>query len=202
MGSKAHDPAVLQAEDPICTHNRGNPLADEQYCHARALFPQHGEHRGLRGGVQGAGTVVEDEDSRIFQKGAGKGKPLLLPAGKVDAALAEVRLITVGKALHKGIRTGDLGRPPYFFVCGIRLPPAEVFGDGSGKQQRFLRNHGDFSPQLCLGQQRNIHAVYKQRSRGSVIKTGNQIYQCGFPGACRPDDPYGFSGHGRKGHML
>ena len=36
MGAKAHDPSVLQAEDPIRAHHRGNPLADEQDRHTRA----------------------------------------------------------------------------------------------------------------------------------------------------------------------
>ena len=40
-------------------------------------------------GVEGAGGFVEDEDARVLEQAPGDGKPLPLPAGEVDAALAE-----------------------------------------------------------------------------------------------------------------
>lgn len=131
-------------------------------------------------------ALVQSSRMRIrgfFKRARARESRCFCPPERLTPPWAEVRLRTVGKALHKGIRTGDLGRRLISSSVASGFPQAEVFGDGSGKQQRFLRNHGDFSPQLFLGQQRNIHAVYKQRSRDSVIKTGNQIYQCGFPGS-------------------
>ena len=142
---------------------------------------------------QGAGTVVKNEGYADFSAGRGQGKAAALPAGKIDAALAEVRFIAVGKALHEGICTGDLGRPFWSSSWWHPASPAEVFRKwcrktaAAGELRRF-RPAAAF-PDSCVTSTPSTKAASprKRHKKGTY-----QIYQRGFPGACRPD-PYGFS---------
>ena len=45
--------------------------------------------------VHAAGRVVEDQDARVHQQGAGDGDALLLPAGERGAALADRRVVAL-----------------------------------------------------------------------------------------------------------
>ena len=52
---------------------------------------------GLGLGVEGGGGLVEEEDFRVPEEGAGDGDALLLAAGDADAALADASVVAVGE---------------------------------------------------------------------------------------------------------
>ena len=54
--------------------------------------------RRLGPAVEGAGRLVEDQDRRVLEQGAGDGDPLLLAARQLQPALADLALIAVGQA--------------------------------------------------------------------------------------------------------
>ena len=56
--------------------------------------------------VERRGRLVEDEDRRRLEHGAGDGDALLLAARELQAALADLGLVAVGQALDE---VGDLG---------------------------------------------------------------------------------------------
>ena len=60
----------------------------------RVVRPSHqrverGLHRALALGVEGGGGLVEEQDRRVLQDGAGDGDALALAAGERHAALAD-----------------------------------------------------------------------------------------------------------------
>jgi hypothetical protein len=55
----------------------------------------------LGGAVDGAGAVVQDQDARVGQEGAGDGDALSLPAGEGHAALADLGLVALPKLVMK-----------------------------------------------------------------------------------------------------
>ena len=46
-------------------------------------------------GIHAGGGIVEDQDARVGQQGAGDRQALLLPAGKGHAALAHLGIVAV-----------------------------------------------------------------------------------------------------------
>ena len=84
-------------------------------------------HGALGLGVQGAGRLVEDQDRRVAQDGAGDGEALLLAAGEAVAALADDGVVAVGQ---RGDVVVDLGararRRSSSASRGVRLGEAQV----------------------------------------------------------------------------
>jgi hypothetical protein len=66
-------------------------------------------HEGLALGVEGAGGLVEDEDAGVLEDRAGDREALPLPAGEVDAALAEVGVVAGGQDADELVGVGGLG---------------------------------------------------------------------------------------------
>ena len=80
---------VVEDEDEVGIGDRGEPVGDDE---GGAALPQPIERPldaclGLD--VEGAGRLVEDQDRRILQDGAGDGEALALAAGERCAALAD-----------------------------------------------------------------------------------------------------------------
>jgi hypothetical protein len=80
------------------------------------FFVQGGLDFRFRFHVHGAGAVVQDEDGRVDEQGAGDGDALLLPAGEVGAPFFDQTVVTLRqrRSLHPGWRRD--GRRRYFLV--------------------------------------------------------------------------------------
>ncbi len=87
----------MEHQDPVCPPDLGQAVGDEQ---GRAAF-EHALDGALDlvfgGAVDGAGRVVEDQDARVGEQGAGDGDALALAAGERHPALADHRLVAVGE---------------------------------------------------------------------------------------------------------
>ena len=89
--------AVLQHDDAVGVAHRGEAMRDDE---RRAVAGQQIEcpaHRLLADRVQVRGRLVEDQDGRVLEKGAGDGYPLPLAARELRAALAHDRVETIGQ---------------------------------------------------------------------------------------------------------
>ena len=78
-------------------------------------------------------------------------------------------------------------------IGGIRISPAQVFGNGAGEEDVFLEDHGH-----CVAQRFNIIILHIDApdlygTQGGIIESGNELDQGGFstPGAA--DDADGFT---------
>ncbi len=84
-------------------------ICDSRWVISSVVRPsQDAAHRALDlvfgGAVDGAGRVVQDQDARVGQEGAGDGEALALPARERHAALADHGLVAFGKACDKLVR--------------------------------------------------------------------------------------------------
>src|SRR5216684_4949914 len=78
--------------------NSGAALHDAAQAAEDALF-------GLR--VHGGKRVVEDQNARITDDGAGNGGALLLPAGEGDAALTDHSFVGFAEVLDVAVQAGN-----------------------------------------------------------------------------------------------
>ena len=67
---------------------------------------QAGLDRRLGGRVDRGGGVVEDQDPRVGEQGAGDRDPLALAAGEGQAALADPGLVAVGQLADEAVGLG------------------------------------------------------------------------------------------------
>jgi len=112
VGPALDDPAAVDDQDGVGVPDRGQPMGDDE---RRPVFHDTGQGLlnqplGLR--IQGRGRLVQDQDRRILEQGPGQGQPLALADGENAAALADQRVIALGKlgdefVAFRGRRRGD-----------------------------------------------------------------------------------------------
>ncbi len=89
---------VFQDEDDIGPAEQTEPAGNDEGRPAGHGGAQGSEDFVLGLGVNGGGRIVQDEDGRLQQQGAGQGQALALAAGKVHAGFTQ----DGGVALREG----------------------------------------------------------------------------------------------------
>ena len=82
--------ALVEHEDLVAVYHGGEPVGDDDAGPAPGGLVEGAHDGGLGDGVEGGGGLVEDEDGRVLEDGAGDGHALLLAAGELQAALADL----------------------------------------------------------------------------------------------------------------
>src|SRR5208283_2031043 len=91
--------------------------------------------------------IVQDQNPWIAHNRSGNGRALLLPAGKLDAALSHRRLVLARKSLHIAMQAGNLRGSLYLIWIMFRQPERNVPAHRFAKQKRILRHEADGPPQ-------------------------------------------------------
>ena len=111
--------------------------------------------RRLGAAVERAGRLVEDQDRRVLEQGAGDGDALLLAARQLEAALADHaihsrRAGSIDEIVDRGAarRRLDLG------LGGAVAAVADIVADRVVEQHRVLRDDADRGAKARLGDRR------------------------------------------------
>src|SRR5699024_4939795 len=107
-GAVAGDAAVVEDEHRVRELQGGGSVGDDDGGDVAVMRAQRFEDAGLGGGVDGGGGVVEHQDPRAGQQGAGEGHALALAAGEVVAAFADGCVPAVGEVVDE-VDLGVLG---------------------------------------------------------------------------------------------
>ena len=78
------------------------------------------------------------------------------------------------------VGAGQAAGVDQLFLGGLGIAPAEVVGNGAGKENIFLQNHGHLIPedlQIILA---NIYAAHLHYALRGVVQPGNQLDQSGL----------------------
>ncbi len=103
MAALLHEPPLLHHEDAVGAHHARKAMRDEN---GRAPFGEALERFAqgfLALGIERGGGLVEQQDRRVAQEGAGNGDALLLPAGEAPREFAHGRLVALRKRADEGI---------------------------------------------------------------------------------------------------
>ncbi len=104
--------------------------------------------QGFGPGVDRAGGLIEYEQCRVGEEGAGDRDQLFLPGADVAALVVDHRVVAVGEAVDEPIDEGGLGRLEHLVLCRIRPAVHDVLADGAPEQPRVLEDHPDLRPQV------------------------------------------------------
>ncbi len=148
--------------------------------------------------VHAGGGLVEDEDARVSQGGAGNGQQLALALAESGAAFAQHRLIFIGQALDEGIGVGQLGGLLHLFVAGLRAAEADVLHYGGAEQESILQYDADLLAQGFGGHVAHIMTVDFYRAASHIIETRDEIDDSGLASAGGTHDSDGLPGFGAK----
>jgi hypothetical protein len=96
--------------------------------------------QGFGLGVERTGGLVQDQDARVGEDGAGDGEPLTLAAGELDAAFADDGFVPVGEALGELVDAGDAAGFEELGFGGVWPGKQDVLANGSIKEEGLLQN--------------------------------------------------------------
>ncbi len=153
------DLAAVEDENAVAVDHARQPMGEDQ---RRAALHQPVErfldHR-LVLGIDGRQRLVEHQDRRVAQQGAGDGDALALAARELDALLADRRLITLRQAPDEVVDVGRARRLDQLLVRGVGPAEANVLLDGAVEQEGVLVHHRDQRADLGKRQGAEIMAA-------------------------------------------
>src|SRR5579885_1556648 len=139
-------------------------------------------------GIDVGCRLVEDEDARIGQQGAGEGDELALAHAQVTPAFANGRIVAVGQLQHQFVQADGAGRLLDLFVCGVQATVANVLADSAGEEEWLLQHNADLAAQRTLRHVADIVSIDEDGPFLDVIETRDQAGDGAFARARRPDD--------------
>ena len=102
---------------------------------------------GLTLRIHVRGCLIEDQDRRIFQNGAGNREALPLPPGQFLSPLADNGVVARSEIEDEVVGIGRVGCGFDLLARGIRLAQQQVLGDGAVEQVGILRDQCELRPQ-------------------------------------------------------
>ena len=190
VGADGVQAAIVQNDDHIGALHRADALGDDEFGHI-GQFRQGVADAGLGRGIHGAGGIVKDKNFGMFEQRAGDAKALFLPAGNIDAALAQVGIQPVGHTAQKFLGVGRPAGRPQFFVGGVGAAPLQIIADGAGEQQVFLQHDAHGVPQGRQVIVPHIAPADPDGALGGVVQAGDQLDQRCLGRAGAADDAHG-----------
>jgi hypothetical protein len=144
------DAPGLQHDDLVGVDDGRKAVGDGQHGPVAAEGAQFFLNGALGLGVERGGGLVEDQDRRVLEDGAGDGDALLLAAGELEAALADHRVIAARQGGDEVVDAGGAGGGLDLAACGAVAPIGDVVADGVVEQHRVLGHHADGGAQRVL----------------------------------------------------
>ena len=128
------DFAIVQDHNAVGLLNRGNPLADNELGGLLKTRSQALTNQTVGLGIHGRGGVVQNQNLRIHEQGAGNTEPLALTAGHVSPTPFNHGVIAILELGDKFMGLSQLAGCFDFGVSGILLTPAHIFLNSPGKE--------------------------------------------------------------------
>src|SRR5579883_2994212 len=178
VGAAVDEFALAQDKDSVGPANLREAMGDEQRGAALQEATNGSLYLILRRAVDGAGGVVENQDARVGEQGAGDGDTLALAAGERDAALADHRLVTFLEAEDElvGLRVsrGPLNRR---LVHLLAHAVGNVLGHRAREEENILLDGRDLRAQRVQAPVAHVHAIHQDAPAIHVVDAVDQLRQ-------------------------
>ena len=137
------DEAVLDDEDAVGMHDRRQSVGDDDRGAALAEFGDRLLHVVLGFGIERRGRLVEQDDRRILDQRARDGDALALPAGELQAVLADRGIVAIREVRDEIVRVRRLGGGDDLRLAGAEFSERDVVADATAEQVGDLADIGD-----------------------------------------------------------
>ncbi len=183
MGATLYDPSVLDDKDEVGGADGGQPVRDHHRGPSGECLGQGRLYRGLRGGVQVRGGLVEDHYSRPCQQKPGDGQALAFTAGEAIPAFADDGVQPVGQALDEVGKPGPAQRVPQLVLGRLRQCKQQVRTDRLVEQVPVLCDHPECRADGSGGQVADVDPGQAHCAGVDVVEPGRQLCDRGLSGA-------------------
>ena len=213
LGLGAHQPEIRATR----THERfvvprldDGPLVEHQDTvrpdHARQPVREYQRRAALHQPVEGGlddrlvlrvhrgERLVQDQDRRVAEQGAGNRDPLALPAGELDATLTDDRGVALRQPRDELVRVrGARGRLD-LLRGGFGLAEAQVVLDAAVEQVGVLVHHRDVGVDIVRAQVAQIVPADPDGAVIRIVEAQEQAHDGGLSRPALPDEADPFPG--------
>ena len=134
-------------------------------------------------GIERGGGLIEHENRRVFQHGAGHGHTLLLTAGELQAALTNDGVVAIWELLDEAVRIGAFGHGDDLVHRRAGFAVGDVLLDGAGEKIGLLEHHTDRCAQAFCRELGHVMTQHRQLSCGWLVQAQQQVDQRGLAAA-------------------
>ncbi len=125
--------------------------------------------------VHVGGGLVQHEDARVGDQGAGEREQLALTGGQLRAALADLGVVAVGELCDELLRADRRRGLADVIFAGVGSAEGDVLADGAGEQERLLGHDPHLRAQRVAGDLAQVVPVDEDASGRGVIEARDEL---------------------------
>ncbi len=148
----------------------------------------------LGGGIEGRGSLVEQQDGGVFQNGAGDGDTLPLAAGELDAIGADDGVIALRQLGDEFMCVGLFGSGDDFLFRRMQAAIGDVGAHGVVEQHHVLADEREGIAQRMDGDLADVLPIDADGAGADIIEAQQQVHDGGFAGARGANECHSFAG--------
>mmetsp|Transcript_39479 Transcript_39479/g.77658 ORF Transcript_39479/g.77658 Transcript_39479/m.77658 type:complete len:302 (+) Transcript_39479:208-1113(+) len=195
MGTLLDDLAFIHNTDLVGVTDGRKTMGDDDSC---TLVPLHQTVEGsldhsFAFSVESTCRFVQQEDSRVLQDGSGDRNSLFLAPRQLTSSFADIGVVLVRELFNEVVGVGALGCGLNLLPCGSLFASADVLGDGSAEENRFLPNEANLVAKPLDIQPAQIFAVQTNSSGVRIVETFNQLDGSTLTASTSADQSHGFA---------
>ena len=153
-------------------------------------------------GIERRSRLVQKDDRRVLQEGAGDGDALTLPARQLHAVLAAWRIIAALEAHDEIVRIGRLGRGDDLFLARARPAHRDVVAHRAFEQEILLRDIGDLPAHDVRLTVAMSCAVAEDLPGPDLVETHDEVHHRRFAAARAADQRRRLAGFGDEADRM
>ena len=182
-----YDLPMVDVADHVCVLDGGQSVRDDEARTPLQQVVQSGLKRLFGTRIDVRRGFVENQNTRIGQKHAGKRDQLALTCGKRGTTLLHHRVISVRQIHDELVRMHRLRGRFDLGIGRIQLAVANVLAHIAGENERILQHDAHLPTQRFQRDRTHVMPVNRHRSFCNVVKTRQQVDDRGFAGTGRAD---------------
>ena len=192
MAAALDDTALLQYHDHVRVHNGGQTVGDDEHRAALHQLIHTPLDNGFGAGVDGGGSLVQNQAGRVGNRRTGDGDELALTLGEVGAVVGEQRVVTLRQTGDEIVRARQSGRLAALVVGGLQIAVADVVHHRAGEEVGLLQHDAQRAAQVRLANLVDVDAVVPHLTVRDVVEAVDEVGDGGL--AC--------AGGAHEGHLL
>ena len=180
------DAALLQHGNAIGAPYRREPVRDHHHGAALHQVGQRRLHQRLALRVERRGRLVQNQDGRVLEDGAGNGDALLLAAGKPKSFFADHGIVALRHVHNEIVRQCVARRLFHQRALRVRLAVSDVVVHRVVEEDGLLRDLRHLAPQRGQRQIAQVVAVNQNAAEVTSKKRGIKLTSVDFPAPLGP----------------
>src|SRR6266545_2864704 len=185
---------MFQQQNFIRMSNGRELMRNDESCLSLRQPAQGGMNVGFRLGVQRGSRLVQNQNRRVTDYGAGDVQALLLATGKILAAFGNDGIVPLRHLHNEIVRLGQPGGLNDFVPGCSDLPEGNVFADAFVEQSRLLHDRRQLAAKRFKREFADVTAVDQNLPFLGIVKTKDQADESRFACAAMTNESDRLSG--------